>query len=157
MKVRLQDTGKGATFGGVSSRCFAALEPQCRNINIMTRLIRTLFWVSDICAWLLALYSAFGVVAYPIAGPTHARMISEPLTLFEIIATCGLFVITAVGAFLVTRRRVVGVLLVLLLACVWIYRGHYDFALSYIGICILVFGAPFALMIMQLRIGHSKA
>jgi hypothetical protein len=117
----------------------------------MHRFTKFLFALSDIFAWLLLAFSSMAVVAYPIAGSVYAKMSHQSLTTFDIIGICAILLIVAAGAFAITRRKVLGIALVLAPAVANALSGQFLFALGYTGAVAVVFATPFLLVFLQVR------
>lgn len=122
----------------------------------MTRLIQSLLRISDSLGWLVVTFGVAEAALYPIAGPIHARMNGYTLSLFQIFATSFLSLVVALGGYLVTRRRPIGVVAICLLSFIWIAQGLFAFALSYLGVVLLIFGTPFLLMYLQVHGTHAQ-
>ena len=118
----------------------------------MHRLTKVLFWITDISAWLLLGFATLAAVTYPFAGPAWARMEHQQLSTAEIAITCLSWVLAAVGAFMVTRRRALGVVLTSapVLAAAG-SNGQWLAGLIACTIPVLFFGTPFLLVFLQAR------
>jgi hypothetical protein len=117
----------------------------------MHRLIRVLFAFADLFAWLLLVLSVLEALAWPFIGPVYARMAHLPITTLSIVGGCATWVAVAAGAYAITRRRVLGLALVLVPAVVWLVSGLPVLALVFAVVAILVFGTPFLLAFLQAR------
>jgi hypothetical protein len=107
-----------------------------------------LFWISDSAAWLLVAMSVLVTVTYPITGPVWARMAHQPLATSSIVATCLAGVSVAIGAYLVTRRKIVGLLL---MAPVLMVARDLATGMGLACVMMLVFGLPHLLVVLQAR------
>ena len=115
------------------------------------RLTKALFWISDICAWVLlclALFFAFVIAAVgPVAGAMDHVPVSWPRTIVTIVAC----LLISQGAFLLTRRRPLGLLLVLIPTVMALIQGGFVFAVGYLALVVLVFFLPFMLVFFEFR------
>ena len=118
----------------------------------MHRLTKLLFWITDISAWLLLGFAVLSAVVYPFAGPAWARMDHQQLSTAQVVITCLSWVLAAVGAFMVTRRRALGVLLTTtpILAAAG-SNGEWLAGFLVSTIPALFFGTPFLLVFLQVR------
>lgn len=57
----------------------------------MQRLTQLWFALSDLLAGPLLAFSLVGAIAFPFAGPAHARMAQQPMTMFTLVGTCALW------------------------------------------------------------------
>lgn len=122
----------------------------------MTRLIQILLWISDCLAWVLVVYGVATAVLSPVGMHVHEQMGAQSLPLVQIIATSVAYALLALSAYLVTRRKPIGVVIVCLLSIVWFAQGLYAFAISYVGVVMLLFGTPFFLMYLQFQHNHVR-
>lgn len=113
------------------------------------RLTKFLFGLSDLCAWMLLTAGVLAVVAVLFVGPgpEGARTVSS----FESMGQALLWLLVAVGAYLLTRRRPLGVPMVVLPALVWAAQGNVAVALIYAGVALLVFATPLILVWREVR------
>jgi len=111
------------------------------------RLTKTLFYLSDTCAWLLASFAALAAVSFPFLGPLSAKMDHETISPIEITVITLLWAVVAIGAWRLTRRRLWGLAAVALPA---IYGGP-GFAVTYLGFVALVFCTPLLLAFFEAR------
>jgi len=118
---------------------------------MLVAVVKALFWISDIVAWLLFIAATLIALATPFSGWVFAVM-GDPLpTTWQLLGLgFGLLTIAA-GAFLVTRRRIVGILLVQVPAIVWFLNGSYRDALIYFLCTLALFGVPFLLAVISVR------
>lgn len=115
------------------------------------RITKALFWVSDICAWiLLFLASAYALLSIT-GAPLLAAMAHEPLSWPKAAASAFCSLLVAIGAFWLTRRRPLALPLVLIPTAVALINGVLDTALVSLGFVLLVFGLPFLLAFLELR------
>jgi hypothetical protein len=120
------------------------------------RLIKALFRVSDIFASLLLAFAALVTVTYPFAGPAWARMDHQQLPASSIVATCLLWLFGALGAYLITRRRAFGVLLMTAVGFV-AAKGDWMAGLGLAAAVAFVFGLPLLLVLIRARPGASES
>ena len=118
-------------------------------MNIMYRLTKLWFAFSDMLAWLLLALSIVATAIFPFVGPVYARMTRQPMTTLNIVGTCALWLMVAVGAYAITRRKVLGLVLVLVPAAVSAVSGRMAFALAFAAACIVVFATPFLLAFLR--------
>ena len=117
----------------------------------MQRLTKLWFAFSDLLAWPLLAFSLVGAIAFPFVGPIYARMAQQSITTFTITSTCALWLIVAAGAYAITRRKALGLLLVLSPAIVSATSGKIAFALVLAVAWALAFATPFLLAFLQAR------
>ena len=118
----------------------------------MHRLTKLLFWITDISAWLLVGFALLAAVTYPIAGPAWAKMDHQQLPTTHIVITSLAWAIAAVGAFMITRRRALGV--VLTTAPILAAAAVNDELLAGLIVSVVpavFFGSPFLLVGLQVR------
>ena len=106
------------------------------------RAIRILFAISDFCAWLVMTVAVVAGVAAPIVIPIQARMAHRETDALATATTVGLCLTVALGAFLVARRRIVGLPLLLVPAGFLAFDGEFVAAVVVILAVLLVFGLP---------------
>ncbi|WP_348945343.1 hypothetical protein ABHF33_01700 [Chitinibacter sp. FCG-7] len=111
----------------------------------MQSILKVSWLVSAALAWLLLGVSALGAMFYPIAGPIHAKMAGGSLAMGQIWLTCGLMLITAIGAYLQIRRKMLGVLLVQALSIHYLLLGAVQASLILAIFLLLIFGLPYFL------------
>jgi len=120
----------------------------------MTRLqtlsTRTLFKLSDVFAWVLFLVAAYAALASLLvdAVPSSAR--AAP-SISPLLYTCILCIVVAVGAFALTRRRLVGLPLVMPLPVAFHFYSNLLLVSVYVVAVLLVFGGPFLLAFVEAR------
>lgn len=122
----------------------------------MRRVIRLIFGVADGVALLLGFVSVVVAVAYPIAAPLHARMAHGEIPTERIAFTAIIAIAVATGAFLLGRRKMSGLFLVLLPCVGWSFAGSPQTGLWYGAVVVLIFGSPFVLSYHELRHGRSN-
>ena len=117
------------------------------------RATRVLFSLSDICAWMLLsgalLVAVAGLYVGSVELAGHAPS-SEPGAL----PTSLLWFLVSIGAYAVTRRRPLSLVLLALPALALSVDGRFLFALSWLGL-VLVFGTPFVLAFIEVRSGNE--
>jgi hypothetical protein len=118
---------------------------------MLVRATKALFWVSDLVAWTLLVFTALAALAYPASGPIYARMAGQPLSAWQIAGMSLTLATIAIGAFLLTRRRISGFILVLIPSVFWLSTGSYAMALIYFASVLAIFGTPFVLAYCDLR------
>jgi hypothetical protein len=116
------------------------------------RLTKTLFWLSDIAAWMLLSVSAAGAVFMPI----FARADTQPVSWTGAAAVSAICLLVAAGAYGVTRRRPLFLVLVALPAVASSASGDLSFALPYLVTILAVFGSPFVLAFFESRTRTSR-
>jgi len=110
---------------------------QSRTPGFLRKLTRALFRFSDAMGWflfVLAAYSAVGMFFIDVVPPGR-------FTLGERLHTSIPCLVVAIGAFLLARRRLVGLPLVMLVPVVPNIDSH--FSLTYVALALIVFGSPF--------------
>jgi hypothetical protein len=108
-------------------------------------ILKMIWLISTAVAWLLLGVSALGAMFYPIAGPIHAKMAGGSLAMGQIWLTCGLMLITAIGAYLQIRRKMLGVLLVQALSIHYLLLGVVEACLTLAFLSVSIFGLPYLL------------
>lgn len=116
----------------------------------MQRLTLLWFALSDLLAWPLLAFSLMVAIAFPLAGPAHARMAQQPMTTFTLVGTCALWLMIAGGAYAITRRRPLGLVLVLAPAVASAMAGQMAAALV-LAAWAIAFVPPFILAFLQAR------
>lgn len=117
------------------------------------RLTKILFGLSDLCAWMLMTVAVLAVVAVLFLGPGPDGQSARPMSSFESMGLSLLWMLVAVGAYLLTRRRPLGLLLVILPVFLWLAQGEVVPALIYAGFAVLVFATPLILVWREVRRG----
>ena len=117
----------------------------------MHRLIKILFATSDFFAWIALAFATLGAVTYPISGPARAAMQQQTLSTWSIAGTCALWAAIAVGAFLVTRRKATGVILISASILIAAGATHLAAGITLAGAAALLFGLPFLLVLLQAK------
>ena len=115
------------------------------------RLTKALFWISDICAWFLLCLALFLAFVMAAVGPVADAMDHVSVSWTRTIATIVVCLLTSKGAFLLTRRRPLGLLLVLIPAVMALIQGSFVFAVGYLAVVVLVFCLPFVLVFFEFR------
>ena len=115
----------------------------------MNRLIKVLFGTSDLFAWIALAFATLGAVTYPISGPAWAAMQHQTLSTWSIVGTCAIWAAIAVGAFLVTRRKVIGVILITASILIAARATHLAAGIALASAAALLFGLPFLLVLLQ--------
>jgi hypothetical protein len=124
----------------------------------MRQTIMLWFALSDLLAWLLLAFALVAAALFPFAGPVHARMTEQSLTMMGVAGTCMLWLAVAAGAYAIIRRKALGLVPVLAPAIVLAVSGRAAFALSLAAIWAVVFAAPFLLVLFQaLPVSSSKS
>jgi hypothetical protein len=118
---------------------------------MLVRTIKVLFGFSDLVAWVILAIAAIGAIAFPVTGPIYARMTGQALSMWQIAALSLALLAIAVGAFLLTRRRLTGFVLVLIPAIYWLMMGFRSAALTYFAGAIAIFGTPVLLAYLDFR------
>jgi len=111
------------------------------------RLTKAFFWLSDLAAWILLSVSAAGGVLLPIV----ARADREPMPWSGVILLSTMCFVVAAGAYGITRRRALSMILVAVPAIASGISGDLSFALPYLAAMLLVFGIPFVLVCLEAR------
>lgn len=117
------------------------------------RLTKILFGLSDLCAWMLLTVAVLAVAAVLFVGPGPDGVQAKPVSSFESMGQALLWLLVATGAYLLTRRRPIGVAMVVLPALVWAVQGNVVVALIYAGFALLVFATPLILVWREVRRG----
>lgn len=115
------------------------------------RLTKSLFGLSDLCAWMLLTVAVLAVVAVLFVGPTPDSAQVRPVSSFESMGQALLWLLVAVGAYLLTRRRALGLPMVVLPALVWAVQGNVMVAAIYAGAALLIFATPLILVWREVR------
>ncbi|WP_296281275.1 hypothetical protein [Pseudoxanthomonas sp.] len=122
----------------------------------MYRLTKLWFAFSDLLAWALLAFSLVGAIVFPFVGPIYARMAQQSITTFTIIGTCAIWLIVAAGAYAITRRKALGLVLVLAPAIVSAISGQIAFALAFAVAWAVAFVTPFLLAFFQARLAATS-
>ena len=109
------------------------------------RLTKALFYLSDALAWLIAAIAVVIAVAFPFVAPVMAEMDNDPIPPIGIIIITAAFASIALGAWLLTRRKLIGVAIVSLPAIL----GTPWFFLTYMLFIGTFFCLPFALAFVE--------
>ena len=117
----------------------------------MKPLIKALFIVFDILAWLLFAATVLSVLAFVFLGPVEARDGNYEVSRLEIWVTCIIAACFAAGAFAVARRRPIGIFLLSLPVLPCLYIGELLFGALFLCLVLAVFGTPFFLAFMEAR------
>ncbi|NUO76853.1 MAG: hypothetical protein HOQ32_12665 [Lysobacter sp.] len=115
------------------------------------RLTKFLFGLSDLCAWMLLTAAVLAVVAVLFVGPGPEGARAAPVSSFASMGQALLWLLVAVGAYLLTRRRPLGLPMVILPALVWALQGNVMVATIYAGVALLVFLTPLWLVWREVR------
>ncbi len=122
----------------------------------MRRLLSVLFMISDLTAGLLLWASLAVAGLYPFAGPAYAKMANLPLPMERIVFVVGIAILLALAAFLLSRRKLFGVLLLLMTGIGWIPAGQYMTALFQCLIILAIFGVPLLLSYLESQRGRGN-
>ena len=112
----------------------------------MPKVAKILFGLSDFCAWSLIMFALICVVTFPFIGPMYADARHESISTLSVIGTCLLWAAVALGTYAVTRRRALGLPLVMIPALPLVMAGHITLALAWIVVFALLFGLPFVIV-----------
>lgn len=111
--------------------------------------------VSDAIAWLVVSTGVISAVIIPIVAPIHAshqRLIGEqPASFLFTVSTAVIALLSALGAYQLSRRRPEGLLLVMLPCLLWLASGQIYTVLVYGGIMLMTFGTPLFLSYLEAR------
>ncbi|MCL6619305.1 MAG: hypothetical protein K6T33_05895 [Thermomonas hydrothermalis] len=122
------------------------------------QLIKLIFWITDIAAWLLLAFATLAALTYPFAGPAWARMDHQQLSTTAIVITCLSWALAAFGALLVTRRRAIGIPLTIApIVAAAAINGALLAGLVVSVIPAVFFGLPFLLVLLQVKQLRSKS
>lgn len=110
-------------FGAVNRRWARVVEsggPARRAVNnpavafqrLPVRVTKILFYVSDAAALLFGGLAAVTAILLPFFGPFGSAIGDEPLSAMELLASVSIAGAVSVGAWLLTRRRLGGLILV---------------------------------------------
>ena len=121
----------------------------------MAKVVKILFGISDFCAWSLIMFALICVIAFPFIGEIYAVARHESISTLSVIGTCLPWASVALGTYAVTRRRALGLPLVMNPALPLVMAGHITLASVWILIFVLLFGLPFLMVAIDAR--NSKA
>lgn len=116
----------------------------------MRSVVRIMFAISDVLARVLCLISLVVAVVYPFVGPAHAKMANLTLSTERIVLTVLIVISVALGAYLLSRRKVFGLPLVLLPCVAWSLSGSPEGALWYGVIVVITFATPLGLSYIEM-------
>lgn len=117
------------------------------------RLTKILFGLSDLCAWMLLTVAVLAAVAVLFVGPGPDGARSEQLSSTAAMGLAVFWILVGVGAYLLTRRRPIGLALVVLPAILWAVQGAFAMAAIYAAFALLVFATPLILVWREVRRG----
>jgi len=120
------------------------------------RLIRVLFTISDGFAWLVGITSLISAAVFPFVGPVHSKMTGSDLSIERITFNVVVSSIVAIGAFMLIRRKVIGLLFVIMPCFEWVLISAPPAAIWYGVFVIVVFGSPFALTYAEVIRGRHN-
>jgi hypothetical protein len=121
------------------------------------RITRVLFWFSDVCAWLLIWVLLALAFLSPIAAPIAAKMRGEVLPVIFMVGFSACCLVAVAGLYLVTRRRVAGLVLVLITCFVAAVYGIPPVAVTIATVfAASIFGGPLGLAYMEWRSKRSN-
>jgi hypothetical protein len=76
----------------------------------MQRLISALFAICDFICWALVCLGVVGTIASPLAVQTYEKMLHHQASILQIIAATLFWLSVSVGAYALLKRKVVGVI-----------------------------------------------
>jgi len=114
-----------------------------------TRLTKSLFYLSDAFAWILAALCFCMAIFSFVFGKDIARFDSLPISSNKIAFNTCIFALVGIGALALTRRKMWGLLAASSLASL----GSAGFAIFYLTFVALAFGVPFVLVLLESRQG----
>lgn len=121
------------------------------------RITKAMFWISDACAWLLIWALLAFALLGPIAAPIAAKMRGETMPAIFMIGFSACCLVAAAGLYLVARRRVAGLLLVLFSCLVVAAYGIPPIVVTIAtGLAVVVFGGPFGFAYLERRFKSSS-
>ncbi|RNF82874.1 hypothetical protein [Montanilutibacter psychrotolerans] len=115
------------------------------------RLTRIWFALSDAVARLLLAGAVLAAILTPVVGPMHAKMSHQVLSTGHLMTVSALWLAVAAGAFVLTRRRPLGLLPVALPGVALAVSGKAFAAACYLGLAALVFATPLVLAYFEAR------
>lgn len=122
---------------------------------MLTALTRVWFRLADLLAWILLCLCVLGALASPIAVPVFARMNSDSVSGWFLLAVSIAYLLIAFGAFLITRRRLTGLIFLLVPSVYWAATGVLVAAFVYLALVAVAFGLPYLLVYIAIR-GRSS-
>ena len=122
---------------------------------MLMALTRVWFRLTDLLAWILLCLCVLGALASPIAVPVFSRMNSESGSGWLLLAVSVAYLLIAFGAFLITRRRLTGLIFLLVPSAYWAATGVLVAAFVYLALVAVVFGLPYLLVYIAIR-GRSS-
>lgn len=111
----------------------------------LLRVTQRLFAFSDAIAWLLVAVALASCLLLPLAEWADARMSRRSISALRVLTELLLGLLTAGGAYGVTRRQSWAIVVTLAPALAWTISGHAKAGLGYAVGCAVVFGLPFLL------------
>lgn len=121
------------------------------NRHMSHRLANAAFRLSDAVAWVVLFFAVLGIFGSLLVEYVPPKTI--PLT--ERLWGAGLSALVAAGAFHLTRRRVFGVLLVLLSPFAFEFYNNLLLVAAFSLAALAIFGAPFAIGYVEARNVHA--
>jgi len=118
-----------------------------------TRVTKALFQLSDACAWVVFFFSALTAVSTPFINFVPRVRPAES----ELLLASGLSLLVAFGAYLLTRHRLLGLPLVLVLPVAFGFHSNPSATAAYLVSATVVFGAPFVRALHEARASGAKA
>ena len=115
------------------------------------RLTKFLFGLSDLCAWMLMTVAVLGVVALLFIGPGPDGVQGAPVSSTQTMLQSALWLLAALGAYLLTRRQPWGLFLALLPALLAAAQGQVVAAAIYAALVLVLFGTPLLLVWLEVR------
>lgn len=115
------------------------------------RVTKVLFWVSDICAWLLICLAVVLALTYFFGAPILAAMDHTPLSWTKAATMSFYSLLVAAGAYRLTRRKPLALFPVLIPAIAALINGALLSSLVALAFVLLVFGLPFLLAYIESR------
>ena len=115
-----------------------------------SRLTRVLFALSDMAAITLSLVAGAAAISLPF-NPELAANVTRDGALMPAWIACALFVASALGAFLLTRRSALGLLLAPAPVALAFASGRVGLGVSLVLATLVVFGLPLLRALVEAR------
>ncbi|SMC20152.1 hypothetical protein SAMN02745857_00835 [Andreprevotia lacus DSM 23236] len=115
------------------------------------RPIHLLFCLSDCCAWLLVGVGVIGAFDFALVPPEILFRNSPPSAIVNPACYCTSLLLGAKGAFMLSERKPLGLLLLQAIGLLYAWQGQYAIAALWLGSTLLLFGLPLLLVWQEVR------
>lgn len=95
--------------------------------------------------------SVIAAIASPFVSPVYTKMTQTEYSIIYMILEMLVLAVVAFGAYGITRRNPLGLLLVLVPCIVWLFSGNIILSLIYSFSASVIFGLPLYLSYLELQ------